>query len=66
MTDEQTPAPRSLPPAPGPMAGLFAVVFLVAMGFNLYYDRNPMVTIFLGSAALLVLGFDVGRISGKK
>lgn len=66
MTDEPTPVPRPRPPVPGPLAVLFAIVFGVAMCFNLYYDRNPMVTIFLGSAALLTLGIDVGRITGRR
>lgn len=48
------------------MGFLFAAVFGVAMLFNLYWDRNPTVTIFLGSATLLILGVDVGRIIGRR
>lgn len=66
MSDEQTPAPRSTPPLPSPLAALFALVFAAGMVFNLYMDRNPTVTIFLGSATLLILGIDVGRITGRK
>ena len=60
--------PESPPPplVPSAMAFLFAAVFLVAMLFNLYMDRNPTVTIFLGSGALLILGVDVGRIIGRR
>lgn len=67
MTDEQTPAPGpERPPVPSAMGFLFAAVFGVAMLFNLYMDRNPTVTIFLGSATLLILGVDVGRIIGRR
>lgn len=64
MTDEQTPPGR--PPVPSAVGFLFAAVFGVAMLFNLYMDRNPTVTIFLGSATLLILGVDVGRIIGRR
>lgn len=62
---EAPDAPPSLP-VPSAMGFLFAAVFGAAMVFNLYMDRNPTVTIFLGSATLLILGIDVGRITGKK
>lgn len=65
MTDEQTPGPPR-PPVPSAIGFLFAAVFGVAMLFNLYMDRNPTVTIFLGSATLLILGVDVGRIIGRR
>lgn len=64
MSDDQTPPSR--PPLPSPIGFLFAALFGAAMVFNLYMDRNPTVTIFLGSATLLILGIDVGRITGKK
>lgn len=69
MTDDgQTPEPRPdpRPPVPSAVGFLFAAVFGVAMLFNLYMDRNPTVTIFLGSATLLILGVDVGRIIGRR
>lgn len=68
MTDKKKPAlrPPPRPPVPSAIGFLFAVVFGVAMLFNLYYDRNPTVTIFLGSATLLILGIDVGRITGRR
>lgn len=68
MSDEQTPAPRPdhRPPVPSAVGFLFAAIFGIAMLFNLYWDRNPTVTIFLGSATLLILGIDVGRITGRR
>ena len=65
---DQTPEqpPPSTPPVPSAMGFLFAALFGVAMLFNLYMDRNPTVTIFLGSATLLILGVDVGRIIGRR
>jgi hypothetical protein len=69
MTDDgQAPETRqdSRPPVPSAIGFLFAAVFGVAMLFNLYMDRNPTVTIFLGSATLLILGVDVGRIIGRR
>lgn len=60
----EPPAPR--PPVPSAIGFLFAAMFGVAMLFNLYWDRNPTVTIFLGSATLLILGIDVGRITGRR
>ncbi len=74
MTDEQTPdsRPPSQPPIPSASGFLFAAVFGLAMIFNLIWDAthadysNPTVTIFLGSATLLILGVDVGRIIGRR
>lgn len=73
MTDGQTPVPRPPgPPVPSASGFLFAAVFGIAMLFNLYWDAthadysNPTVTIFLGSATLLILGVDVGRIIGRR
>ena len=69
MTDDErppVPRPHGRPPVPSAVGFLVGAVFGVAMLFNLYYDRNPMVTIFLGSGSLLALGIDVGRISGRR
>ena len=75
MSDEQTPAPDTKPAGPAvptPLGALLALVFASAMLFNLYWDAthadysNPTVTIFLGSATLLILGVDVGRILGRR
>lgn len=74
MTDDQSPEsrPDSRTPVPSASAFLFAAVFGIAMLFNLYWDAthadysNPTVTIFLGSATLLILGVDVGRIIGRR
>ena len=73
MTDGQTPIPSpDKPPVPSASGFLFAAVFGIAMLFNLYWDAthgdysNPTVTIFLGSATLLILGVDVGRIIGRR
>lgn len=62
----EQPDPPAPPLVPSAMGFAFAAVFLVAMLFNLYMDRNPTVTIFLGSGALLILGVDVGRIIGRR
>lgn len=65
MTDGQTPVPR-------PSTFLFAAAFVIAMAFNLFWDAThadysgEKVTIFLGTAALLVLGVDVGKMLGRR
>ena len=73
MSDQEpTPRPPSVAPLPSASGFLFAAVFGLAMLFNLIWDAthadysNPTVTIFLGSATLLILGVDVGRIVGRK
>lgn len=65
MTDGQAPVPR-------PSTFLFAAAFVLAMGFNLFWDAThadysgEKITIFLGTAALLVLGVDVGKMLGRR
>lgn len=65
MSDSQVPTPR-------PSVFLFAAAFVVAMAFNLFWDAThaeyagEKVTIFLGTAALLVLGVDVGKMIGRR
>lgn len=74
MTDGQPPTerPENRTPVPSASGFLFAAVFGLAMLFNLYWDAthadysNPTITIFLGSATLLILGVDVGRIIGRR
>lgn len=65
MSDGQTPIPR-------PGTFLFAAAFVIAMAFNLFWDAThadysgERLTIFLGTAALLVLGVDVGKMIGRR
>lgn len=65
MSDGQTPIPR-------PSTFLFAAAFVIAMAFNLFYDAThadysgERLTIFLGTAALLILGVDVGKMIGRR
>lgn len=75
MSDDEskdTPPSPYQAPVPSLSGFLFAAVFGIAMLFNLYWDAthadysNPTVTIFLGSATLLILGVDVGRIVGRR
>lgn len=80
MSDDQAPVPPSDPTpnalgqAPVPSIGgfLFAAVFGAAMVFNLIWDAmhadygGEKITMFLGTATLLILGVDVGRIIGRK
>lgn len=68
MTEPNEPTkPESTPPiTPRPIVFLFAAGFVVAMVFNMASDGSDMVTIFLGSAALLVLGVDVGKLTGRR
>lgn len=54
------------PVNPRPVVFLFAAGFVVAMVFNMVNDGSDMVTIFLGSAALLILGVDVGKLTGRR
>lgn len=74
MTDEEVEKPpvaepmepHAPTPTPRPIVMLFAAAFVVAMGFNLQRGGSDTVTIFLGAAALLVLGVDVGKIIGRR
>lgn len=62
----------AMPPTPRPGAALFAAVFVIAMVFNLFWDATHLeyegskITMFLGVAALLVLGVDVGKMIGRR
>lgn len=53
-------------PTPRPIVMLFAAAFVVTMVFNLWRHGSDTVTIFLGAAALLILGVDVGKIIGRR
>lgn len=69
--DEAEP-PIHQAPIPRPVAMTFAGAFVLAMFFNLYVDATSVeyeggkITMFLGAAALLTLGVDVGRMIGRK
>ena len=54
--------PPPQPAGPRPSVMLFAAAFVIIMAFNLYRHGSDPVTIFLGSAALLTLGVDVGKM----
>lgn len=54
------------PPTPRPIVFIFAAGFVIAMVLNMVRGGSDMVTIFLGSAALLILGVDVGKITGRR
>lgn len=71
MTERQENTPVEPPQNPDPITPrpivfLFAAGFVVAMAFNMANDGSDMVTIFLGSAALLILGVDVGKLTGRR
>lgn len=63
----QEPNVEPKPPSqsPRPVVMVFAAAFVVAMCFNIATDRSDTVTIFLGLAALVTLGIDVGKITGR-
>lgn len=61
--EQDTPKP---PITPRPIVFIFAAGFVAAMVFNMVRDGSDMVTIFLGSAALLILGVDVGKLTGRR
>ena len=57
---------QSMSSAPRPTVLLFAAVFVIAMLYNLAHGGSSAVTIFLGSATMLTLGIDVGKITGRR
>lgn len=64
--------PPQPPLAPRPIVFIFAAVFAIAMVFNLVFDayssgyHGERITLFLGTATLLVLGVDVGKMIGRR
>lgn len=64
MTENRPP--DSGRPTPSPLVWLFAATFVAAMFLNMYTHGSDFVTIFLGSAALLVMGVDVGKLTGRQ
>lgn len=68
MNKAKPPEPPPEPPttkAPRPAVMVFAAAFVIAMTFNLYSHGSDSVTIFLGTAALLTLGVDIGKMIGR-
>jgi hypothetical protein len=69
-----TDRPGGPPPpiAPRPIVFVFASVFSIAMLFNLVFDaysgeyHGEKITLFLGTATLLILGVDVGKMIGRR
>lgn len=65
-------APVTVPGLPRPGVLLFAAAFAAAMLFNLIYDAThaeysgERLTIFLGTATLLILGVDIGKMIGRR
>lgn len=51
---------------PSPLLYVFAVGFLGAMFFNMFSGGSDYLSIFLGTAALVLLGVDVGKLAGRK
>lgn len=72
--NKHSPDKEARPPLPGPRPSvlLFAAGFVIAMFINLYFDATrtdyagERVTIFLGAAALLTLGVDIGKLIGRR
>lgn len=66
---QQQPPP---PIAPRPIVFIFAAIFALAMLFNLVFDaysaayHGERITLFLGTATLLILGVDVGKMIGRR
>lgn len=54
------------PQSPRPIVWLFAAAFVVAMFLNMRNGGSDTVTIFLGCGALLTIGVDVGKLTGRR
>jgi uncharacterized membrane protein YjjP (DUF1212 family) len=54
------------PPRPNPLLFLFAACFLGGMFLNMFRGGSDYLSIFLGTSALVLLGVDVGKLTGRK
>lgn len=60
------PTPPDPSPKPNLLIGAFAAAFTVAMFINLHKEGDAMLTIFLGSAVMFLLGFDLSKFRGSQ
>lgn len=66
--DEQAEGQHRAPVSSAPNLMLFglAILFIAAMGFNLLSHGSERLTIFFGTAALVLSGVDIGKMIGRK
>lgn len=66
MTPPKKPAPDPGPTRPSVFLFGFAACFLVAMFLNMVNGGSDYLSIFLGTSALVLLGVDVGKLTGRR
>lgn len=65
MRDEDS-GDHVAPPRPNALLFLFAAGFLAGMFVNMFRGGSDYLSIFLGTSALVLLGVDVGKLTGRK